>query len=258
MPGTGTTDHGDTTVEKFAPNGGTAMAVVGGVVVLAFVVFWVIDMDSVPLWVPAVALFGGMVLYTSSVRPRVIVKGRDLVFRNMLSTTYLPLASIEEMAVRQVMAVRAGGKRYVCSGAGRPLRQAMKGSAMQRAREQMGGLHGEMAKAAVREPGMSYADFIEIRVRSWSNRTGSAAGSSGTRRRPTSSPGRSAASWPGRRSRPWWRPRPSSSSRSSSARPGYSPSAAAASAPSASSRAAAEMRAASTPASGSTGTTTSR
>ncbi len=164
MPGTGTTDHGDTTVEKFAPNGGTAMAVVGGVVVLAFVVFWVIDMDSVPLWVPAVALFGGMVLYTSSVRPRVIVKGRDLVFRNMLSTTYLPLASIEELAVRQVMAVRAGGKRYVCSGAGRPLRQAMKGSAMQRAREQMGGLHGEMAKAAVREPGMSYADFIEIRV----------------------------------------------------------------------------------------------
>jgi hypothetical protein len=63
-----------------------------------------------------------------------------------------------------VMAVRAGGKRYVCSGVGRTLRQAMKGSAIQKAREQMGGLSGEIAKAAVREPGMNYADFVELRI----------------------------------------------------------------------------------------------
>ena len=60
--------------------------------------------------------------------------------------------------------MRAGGKRYVCAGVGRPMRQAMKGSAMQRAREQMGGLRGELAAATVREPGMNYADFVEIRV----------------------------------------------------------------------------------------------
>ena len=69
-----------------------------------------------------------------------MVLGRDLVLRNMLSTIHLPLAAIEEIAVQQVMAVRVGGKRYVCAGVGRTLRQAMKGSAMQRAREQMGGL----------------------------------------------------------------------------------------------------------------------
>ena len=95
---------------------------------------------------PAVALFGGVVLYTSTVRPRVLVQARELVLRNMLSTVHIPLASIDEMAVRQVMAVRAGGKRYVCAGVGRPLRQAMKGSAMQRAREEMGGIRGEIAK----------------------------------------------------------------------------------------------------------------
>ena len=33
------------------------------------------DMDDVPLWVPAVALLGGIVLYTSTVRPRVRVHG---------------------------------------------------------------------------------------------------------------------------------------------------------------------------------------
>ena len=158
------TDDGDTRIEKFAPNGGTAVAVLGGLVALGFIVAWVLDMEGVPLWVPAVALLVGIVLYTSTVRPRVRVQGRELVLRNMLSTVYLPLASVEEMAVRQVMAVRAGGKRYVCAGVGRPMRQALKGSAMQRAREEMGGIGGEIAKATVREPGMHYADFVEIRI----------------------------------------------------------------------------------------------
>jgi hypothetical protein len=158
------TDDGDTTVEKFAPNGGTAISVIGGLVALGFIVAWAVDRDQVPLWVPAIALFGGLVLYTSTVRPRVLVQGRELVLRNMLTTVYIPLAAIEEIAVRQVLAVRAGGKRYVCAGVGRTLRQAMKGSAVQRAREEMGGLRGELASATVREPGMNYADFVEIRL----------------------------------------------------------------------------------------------
>ncbi len=158
------TEDGDTTVEKFAPNGGTVIAVIGGLVALGFIVGWAVDMDEVPLWVPALSLLGGIVLYTSTVRPRVWVLGRELVLRNMLTTVYLPLAAIEEIAVQQVMAVRAGGKRYVCAGVGRTLRQAMKGSAVQKAREQMGGLRGEMAKATVREPQVNYADFVEIRV----------------------------------------------------------------------------------------------
>ena len=156
------TDHEDVTVEKFAPNGGTVIAVLGGIAVVAFVVGWAVDPDDVPLWVPGVALFGGVLLYASTVRPRVLVRGSELVLRNMLSTVFIPLAAIEELAVRQVLAVRAGDKRYVCAGVGRTLRQALKGSAVQRAREQMGGLRGEMA--AVREPGMSYADFVEVRL----------------------------------------------------------------------------------------------
>jgi hypothetical protein len=158
------TDDGDTTVEKFAPNGGTAISVIGGLVALGFIVAWAVDRDQVPLWVPAIALFGGLVLYTSTVRPRVLVQGRELVLRNMLTTFYIPLAAIEEIAVQQVLAVRAGGKRYVCAGVGRTLRQAMKGSAVEKAREQMGGLRSEMAAAPVREPGMNYADYVEIRI----------------------------------------------------------------------------------------------
>jgi hypothetical protein len=156
------TEASDPPVEKFAPNGGTLMAVLAGLVALAFVAAWAIDIHRVALWVPALAVLGAVVVWISTLRPRVRVQNHELVFQNMLTTTYLPLASIEEVAVRQVMAVRAGGKRYVCAGVGRSLRQAMKGSAVERAREQMGGLRGELAK--VREPGMHYADFVELRV----------------------------------------------------------------------------------------------
>lgn len=155
-------DSNGATVEKFAPNGGTVVAVVGGLVVAAFVVGWAIDIHRVALYVPAAALLGGVVLYASTVRPRVQVHGHDLVLRNMFSTTWLPLASIDELAVQQLLAVRAGGKRYVCAGVGRSMRQAMKGSPMLKAREQVGGLRGELAK--VREPGIDYADFVEIRL----------------------------------------------------------------------------------------------
>jgi hypothetical protein len=156
------TEHDDVTVERFAPNGGQLIAVLGALAVLGFVVGWLVDRDGVPLWVPAVALVGGTLLYASTVRPRVLVQARDLVLRNMFSTTRIPLAAVEELAVRQVLAVRAGGRRYVCSGVGRSLRSALKGSAVQRAREQMGGLRGEAA--AVREPGMNYADYVESRL----------------------------------------------------------------------------------------------
>jgi hypothetical protein len=157
------TQDGDASVEKFAANGGIVTTVVGGLVVLTVLGVWVTNMDGIPLWIPAVALFAGAVLYASTVRPKVLVQRHELVLRNMVSTTYVPLAAIEEVAVQQVMAVRAGGRRHVCAGVGRSMRAAMKGSAVMRAREQLGGLRGELA--AVREPGMNYADFVELRVR---------------------------------------------------------------------------------------------
>ncbi len=123
-------------MEKFARNGGLGMAVLGGLVVAGFVVGWALDPDSVPLWVPGAALFGGVILFTSTLRPRVLVDGDELVLRNMFSDVHVPLATIEEVAVQQVLAVRAGDRRFVCAGAGKSLRTVMKGSAMQKARTQ--------------------------------------------------------------------------------------------------------------------------
>lgn len=151
------------TVEKFARNGGSVIAVLGALAVAGFVVGWALDPGDVPLWVPATALLGGVVLYASTVRPRVLVAGDELVLRNMFSTVFLPLATIEEIAVQQVLAVRAGERRFVCAGAGRSLRAVMRGSAVQKARTQAGGLTGEVGFEL--ERGMDYADYIESRVR---------------------------------------------------------------------------------------------
>ena len=156
-------DPEDVTVEKFARNGGQVVAGFGALVVVAMLVGWAVDPGQVAFWVVPLALVIAMVIWTSTLRPRVLVQGSSLVLRNMLTTVRIPLAAIEEFAVRQVLAVRAGDQRYVCAGAGRTLRQAMKGSAMQRAREQVHGLRAEIAPVV--EPGVTYADYIELRLR---------------------------------------------------------------------------------------------
>jgi hypothetical protein len=156
----------DVTVEKFAPNGGQVVAGIGALVVLGMIVAWATDPEQDTLWVPCLALVIALLIWTSTLRPRVLVEGSSLVLRNMLSTVRIPLAAIDEVVVRQVMAVRAGEKRYVCAGVGRSLRQAMKGSAAMRARQHAGGLTGELATAGESEvrPGVIYADYVELRI----------------------------------------------------------------------------------------------
>ena len=158
---------GDALVEKFAPNGGRVVTGLGAVVVVAMILAWATDPTRGTFWVPCLALVIALLLWTSTLRPRVMVEGWSLVLRNMLSTVRIPLAAVDEVAVRQVMAVRAGDKRYVCAGVGRSLRQALKGSAAMRARQQAGGLTGEFASDPEPElkPGMIYADYVELRIR---------------------------------------------------------------------------------------------
>jgi hypothetical protein len=159
------------TVEKFAQNGGYLVAGCGALVVAGMLIGWVLDPDGVPLWVLPLALVVALAIWTSTVRPRVLVQGSSLVLRNMVTTVRIPLAAVEEIAVRQVMAVRAGDKRYLCAGVGRTVRQAMQGSAMQRARRQGGGIGGFTGFSGFSDdigtaptPGVIYADYVETRL----------------------------------------------------------------------------------------------
>jgi hypothetical protein len=148
------TGQDDVLVEKFARGGGSFVSVVGGLVVVGALAGWAADVHQVPLVVPAVAVLVGVLLWTSTLRPRMLVEGRELVLRNMLTTVRLPLATVEEIVVQQVVAVRAGGRRFRCAGAGRTLRTVVKGAGMPR---RLGGTEVER--------GMDYGDYIETRVR---------------------------------------------------------------------------------------------
>jgi hypothetical protein len=168
-------DPDGVTVEKFAQNGGHLVAGFGALVVVAMVVGWALDPDEVALWVLPLALVIALAIWTSMLRPRVLVQGSSLVLRNMVTTVWIPLAAVEELAVRQVMAVRTGNGRYFCAGVGRTLRQAVQGSGVGRARAQAGGFGGEILRhqagglgshgATVAQPGIVYADYVETRLR---------------------------------------------------------------------------------------------
>ncbi|WP_122818487.1 hypothetical protein [Nocardioides pantholopis] len=134
-------------VERFRPTSGRVVGVLG--LLLAAVVVVVGLRDGLDLAVVVGAVVGGVLVWSAVLRPGLAVTSETLVMRNMLETTEIPLAAIEEVAVRQFTAVRAGGKRYVSPVVGQTMRQLRKGD-----------------RAATKpEPTASYPAFVEDRIR---------------------------------------------------------------------------------------------
>lgn len=140
--------------ERFPATGGRVtgiliLALAAGVVVLA-----VAERDE--SWALSLGLFAltfGAVAWASMLRPTLAVEGDRLVMRNMVNTVEVPLAAIEQVAVRQVLAIRAGERRYVSPVVGKTRRRL--------ARAERGSARETSA------PGeMNYADFVEERIRS--------------------------------------------------------------------------------------------
>ncbi len=78
-------------------------------------------------WGYALVVLLGVLVWAAVLRPRVWVGQGDLVLRTMLETVRLPLAAVESLAVRQVLVVTAGGRRYVCPALGRSRRALARG-----------------------------------------------------------------------------------------------------------------------------------
>ena len=119
--------------------------------------------DGFPAWVAAAALLVGVVGWTAMLRPALWVTREHLVMQNMFETVHIRLAAVEEMAVRQVLAVRAGDRRLVSTVVGRTWRKAL----LARRRP---GASGET------QEGMSYADFVENRLHHLADDARAAAG----------------------------------------------------------------------------------
>jgi len=151
-----TNPDGNGAVERFRPTSGRFTGIVLLVSAAATAVLSVVDSDSVIPEVGVGAVLVGILAWSVTLRPRVSLVGDDLELRGMVDTVAIPLAAVEELAVRQMLAVRAGDKRYTSPAVGRTRRALVKG------------------KKAVADPDTaqtsrvaapSYAEFVEDRVR---------------------------------------------------------------------------------------------
>lgn len=147
-------DDADKVVERFHPTSGQVTGwltvVLAGVVVLAGLVY--LD-EGFPPWVTATGLLLGVLAWAVMLRPALWATHEHLVMRNLAETLHVRLAAVEEMAVRQVLVVRAGDRRWVSTVVGRPWRKAITA-------RRTPGSSGD----AVPQEGMPYADVVENRL----------------------------------------------------------------------------------------------
>lgn len=117
-------------VEKFHPTGqvGGWLSVLAGLFLAGIAVT---GDDQRVHSLGAVGLLVAALSWASMVRPALWVERsgqvRDLVLRNGFTTTRLPLAAIERLAVEQVLFVWVGDKRYGSPVLGRSRRKVIKG-----------------------------------------------------------------------------------------------------------------------------------
>ncbi len=138
----------DETIEYFKPTSGRLIGSLGLVVAVGIIALLVSDglRGSEIKVILALACFGTL-MWAAMLRPRVGLSEDALVLRNLVSEVSIPLAAIEQLALRQVLAVQAGDRRYVSAALGRSLRSIRKSA----------------GKAP--DPATSYVDFVEERIR---------------------------------------------------------------------------------------------
>jgi hypothetical protein len=149
-------DEGTPEVERFRATSGRVTGwltvAVAGVVVAAGLVY---RDQGFPPQVVAAAVLAAVLAWASMLRPALWVRdGEVLVMRNMLETVHLRLAAVEELALRQVLAVRVADRRWISPVVGRSWRKTITSG-----RE-------PVAPDAGRAPAtVSYPDFVEERLR---------------------------------------------------------------------------------------------
>lgn len=152
---------------RFRPTSGRVMGSLAVIAASVVVVLAAVDPGSVPPSVTAGAVLLGVLGWATMLRPRVAVTSEHLVLRTMVEHVRVPLAAIEELAVRQVLAVRVGDRRYVSTAIGKSWRKAMVGDRNATRKD---------ADRPVTE--VAYPDYVEQEIR---NRMESARAAAGVR-----------------------------------------------------------------------------
>jgi hypothetical protein len=129
--------------------------VVGALGLLVVAVFMLLGVTGVggDYHPAAYAISGliGVLVWVAVLRPAVAIEDERLVLRNPLSTTRIPLAAIEQIAVGRWLAVLVGDRRYTNAGISRTRRQGMRD-------DQRGDVTGEAISQ------LSYGAIVERRI----------------------------------------------------------------------------------------------
>jgi hypothetical protein len=156
-------------VQKFKPTGGT---VVGYASIVALAAAVVVTVLSEPNLLGVRVVLGLVLLmlltWIALLRPRADATRETLRLRNLLSDHLVPLAHVDEVAVRQMLMVWVGRDRYTCVGIGRSARQLM-GNKRKRGPMAVLGVEqtdDRMGMGQTPEVGTSgdYATFVENRI----------------------------------------------------------------------------------------------
>ena len=150
---------------RFRPSSGLVMGSLAVIAALVVVGIAVVDPGAVALEVVAGVVLVGVLGWATMLWPRLSVTTEELVMRNVVETVRVPLAAIEQLAVRQVLAVRAGDKRHVSPALGRSWRKAMVGDQPTTRKD---------ADRPITE--VDYVDYVEQEIRDRMERARSAAG----------------------------------------------------------------------------------
>jgi hypothetical protein len=140
----------ETVVERFHPTSGRIPGLIGLATAALILVLAAMAWDwGLPFGVAILCVLGALLIWAAMLRPAVWVTEDDLVMRNILHTDRIPLAAVDQVAISQVMAVRAGDRRFVSAAIGQSARQLVRSK------------RGGEAPTAL----TSYPVFVEERVR---------------------------------------------------------------------------------------------
>jgi hypothetical protein len=158
-------------LERFKPTSGLFSGYAGmALAVFAFAYCVLFVHSMVGFRVALGAVFAGVVVWVTQLRPRVTAYPDELLLRGSLKDVRIPYLAIEEVTITQMMNVFAAGKRYVCIGIGKGIVSDVRQRAKQEraASRDKGGRWREFSEKAERasldERAMSYHTFVTTRI----------------------------------------------------------------------------------------------
>lgn len=169
MSAAGTASRRPGPVERFKPTSGMFSGWAGLVCAAVAVVYCAVGVHSVVgLRVGLGAAFAGIVVWVTQLRPRAVAYPDELLLKNSLRDTSIPLAAIDEVSVRQTLRVTVEDQQHVCIGIGQSAREELR-----RRRRNTQSLLGQSRwhefaeradRAAPDQTAMSYQTFVVTRI----------------------------------------------------------------------------------------------